>query len=623
MSIDDPLLTPPPPPLIRRYRIDVGDGTWWELAWRPILTSFEALHLTRDGLGVEQALAWHGMGAGEIVSLDHLRRRVEQPIPDEIANALAADARRHYPGFEAVQDAAAAPVEPYEGWLTEGPQRRSPHIDFGTRWLDPTAPDRHHRVSWVPNTGELYVTDLAQTRVRVLAVIPTRPQVEEALRGWAAVGASPDPQLSWVERRIGIWLDHEGDNEVPPPTAGVGAEAPPTPATNDLAREAEPIRHAERQDELRHSAQSPDAQVAVEPRWSLPAAPVGDALRGLLVEPAFSTTDVEEFAVGFSLDPHLTEQLVTGRITEVDVNQIAQLCHGLHCSPYDLWSPDLARSILHAFGPERWPRHIEPLHEGRHPGTSTPFLDRRLDALASEKAEALALVAQARTVEQPAGDQRPEAQLEVTCYRRTAVLALACDGAITTVTDPAAPPDDAVEYHFSFRQMTEPVGITVPVSPSEFATGPLPGFDTIPALRDAADQLRAHPAMTHAELIRFTDPASGADQWLGCDPDAGQWQTWDDPRRYYPGNPADVLDPGVFDSGIEIVAPTDRNELGEAVADTDDAGAPAEIGPESDTDWDPDPTSPEEYDRALDAYHSWLAGDRPHDELAYGPTIDL
>jgi hypothetical protein len=43
------------------------------------------------------------------------------------------------------------------------------------------------------------------------------------------------------------------------------------------------------------------------------------------------------------------------------------------------------------------------------------------------------------------------------------------------------------------------------------------------------------------DLVRMVDPSTGAEQWLGWDTDAKSWQTWDDPRRYYPGDPAEVL----------------------------------------------------------------------------------
>lgn len=82
-----------------------------------------------------------------------------------------------------------------------------PHVDFGTRWIDAAVPDRWHRVSWIPSTGELYVTDSDETYVRVLAVLRTEGRVAEALTGWATAGSrpAPQPQLLWVERRLSEW----------------------------------------------------------------------------------------------------------------------------------------------------------------------------------------------------------------------------------------------------------------------------------------------------------------------------------------------------------------------------------------------------------------------------------
>jgi hypothetical protein len=66
-------------------------------------------------------------------------------------------------------------------------------------------PDRYQRVSWVPDTGEIYVTDALQTYRRVLGVIPTWAEIESALDGWAAVGASPRAPLAWIEMRLARW----------------------------------------------------------------------------------------------------------------------------------------------------------------------------------------------------------------------------------------------------------------------------------------------------------------------------------------------------------------------------------------------------------------------------------
>ena len=64
-------------------------------------------------------------------------------------------------------------------------------------------------------------------------------------------------------------------------------------------------------------------------------------------------------------------------------------------------------------------------------------------------------------------------------------------------------------------------------------------------LIDVADRLER--AGRDADMLRFRDPTTGAEQWLGRDTPFDTWQTWDDPRRYYPGDPTDVLDERLLD----------------------------------------------------------------------------
>ena len=533
---EDPTALPPPLDPIRRYRIDVEGGSWWELAWLPSVGTYEAVHLVVDRHEVEQVLAWHGVESREVTSIDQLRALVNVDIPDDVADALAQNYTNHpaeHPG----------PASPLQAWIAERRARAVSHLDYGTRWIDPAAPDRYQRVSWVPDTGELYVTD--GSVVRVLAVIPERRQLERALLGWAAAGAAPEPSLAWVEHRLSVRLAPGGPGDDPyPRIAGAVDSTPAVPAS--------PLPHAGdeswlgawnaalRAKEERLAAWEASLEAAApEPRWSLPAAPATDALRTLLGEPGFSTRDVEEFARGLGLDPTLTEHLVAGRVVDLDLKQIGQLCESLQCSPYDMWGPELARSILYAYGPENWPRRIEPLDDDRTlPTTDDAFLRRRLAARADELAVPIAAVA-ARWAD-ISDDEPPSTQLEMTCFRRVAVLAVGPDG-ISVVRDPSAPPDPAVEYHFSFRQVAEPQSVAIAIAPADFATGPLPGFDTDPDLAVAADGLRTQPSLSDTDLVRMVDPSTGAQQWLGWDTDAKSWQTWDDPRRYYPGDPADVL----------------------------------------------------------------------------------
>jgi hypothetical protein len=67
--------------------------------------------------------------------------------------------------------------------------------------------------------------------------------------------------------------------------------------------------------------------------------------------------------------------VVGGVRQDLTVDRVSQVCEALHCSPYDMWGPELGRSVLHAYGPERWPKTIEPLSDG--PGDLEVRVDQR------------------------------------------------------------------------------------------------------------------------------------------------------------------------------------------------------------------------------------------------------
>ncbi len=292
--------------------------------------------------------------------------------------------------------------------------------------------------------------------------------------------------------------------------------------------------------------------MATSRRWTLPAAPVTHVLRQLIGEPGFDTSEVETFARGLGLEPRVADDLLTGRLQEVTIDQVAAVCEGLHCSPYDLWGTELARTVLHTYGPERWPRYIEPLDQPDDDASvDHTFLRRRLDQRATEIVKpVLRLVNSATTPFAPA----ESLEVEATAYRRTAVLAWTSADGVSVVSGEAAP-DSTAEYHFSFRQTTEPVRMTASTSAEEFAASPLPGFDTVPALQSLASALQERQGVEGVDLLRFVDQRTGAEQWLGWDPSVEQWQSWDDPRRYYPGDPTDVLDPGDFGPATKDLDP--------------------------------------------------------------------
>jgi hypothetical protein len=114
-------------------------------------------------------------------------------------------------------------------WIAAEPQRACPHLDFGSRWVDPARPGRHHRVSWIPTTGELYVTDPDESYVQVLGVVQDRARLATLFTGWGTIGARPDAPLSWIVDRI---TEPETEAETGP---GAGTDPGGPEATNDAA----------------------------------------------------------------------------------------------------------------------------------------------------------------------------------------------------------------------------------------------------------------------------------------------------------------------------------------------------------------------------------------------------
>jgi hypothetical protein len=108
-------------------------------------------------------------------------------------------------------------------------RRRSEEIELGTEWHDPEGV--RHEVSWVADTGELYVMrepaarmsedgfgdeysgSLPVSAVTVVVVgwIPARDRLEAVLAGWQDAMAGSD-SLSWLTGR----LRDEAVPEAPP-----------------------------------------------------------------------------------------------------------------------------------------------------------------------------------------------------------------------------------------------------------------------------------------------------------------------------------------------------------------------------------------------------------------------
>lgn len=458
-----------------RFVLREDDGTWWEIGWDRHLATYWAQHLTTDAYGVEQILAWHGADPHEAPTINVLTNAMRRPLPRNIAQ----DLQRSRLADQTFKPVAVS----LSDWTQERAERRVPHVDFGSRWIDPARPDVEQRVSWVPTTGELYAVDRRSgDGLQLLAVLPTHDDVTQALEGWAAVAASDRPEVTWLQNRVeNVGIDTP---------AGVETTAEPT---------------------------------AVGVR--LPAAPAAAALASFVGGPGVDD-DPLLISRGLNLDADLVGGLLAGTTTELGVDEIAAVCEAFHCSPYDLWEPAVARNILHAYGPEKWPRHIEPLEDLRHENDDR-FIGRRLDAQAEQ-------IVSLRT-------QLPAGAVHATCYRATGVLSLdPMSGSTQRISDGDAPPAPDHEYHFTFRQIAGTFALR-----NEGAFHP----DDLALL---ADRLRSEPWLARTSLVRFVEPATGEEQWLGKVEPGVPWETWDDPRRYYPGSPCDVLDASIYAGSPEM-----------------------------------------------------------------------
>lgn len=421
------------------------------------------------------------------------------------------------------------PADPVklDDWLRVEPARRVPHVDFGSVWIDPAEPGTHQRVSWIPDTGELYVTD--GTTVETLGRYRTRSEVDVALAGWGEHGSGPDANLDWVRRVV---AEHSPPEPNPPgwqSLADVPADEPfLTHAEATIAR----LRAWEDDLQTREQLlqrQFPGVDVSTSTTSvTLPAAPVASALSRLHADRYIGGDDLATFAQGLGIDDRLATGILAGDVTDLDAGQIAHVCEALHASPFDLWGPERGRQILDVYGPERWPRHIEPLDDGRRlPGDDT-FLRRRVEQQAAQLFET-------------AGPARaPWVLLEVTPYQQSGILAVDARGHTTAVTDGHGPADPSSDYHFTFQQLASRQHVQGPLSSAAFEAGCPAGHDAPPALAALADRLDHQRPGT--DMFRFRDPETGTEHWLGRETPFDPWQTWDDPRSYYPGDPADVLD---------------------------------------------------------------------------------
>jgi hypothetical protein len=95
-----------------------------------------------------------------------------------------------------------------EEFYDQDPRRRaSDETEFGQEWSED---DRRFEVSWVADTGEVYVMAEPYSRreistesvtVEILGVINGRDAINSALAGWPEAMAKPN-SLAWIRARV-------------------------------------------------------------------------------------------------------------------------------------------------------------------------------------------------------------------------------------------------------------------------------------------------------------------------------------------------------------------------------------------------------------------------------------
>lgn len=89
---------------------------------------------------------------------------------------------------------------------TADPRRRtSDEVDLGATWRSAGSDDAW-RLAWLRDTGELYLCQAGgypgpSQHVRVLAVIPTEPELDALLDGWRDHRTDEDG-LAWLRQRV-------------------------------------------------------------------------------------------------------------------------------------------------------------------------------------------------------------------------------------------------------------------------------------------------------------------------------------------------------------------------------------------------------------------------------------
>lgn len=286
----------------------------------------------------------------------------------------------------------------------------------------------------------------------------------------------------------------------------------------------------------------------------LPAAPVRGVLLHLLEDRRVGGMDADELASGLGLDRELVVATLAGERQSLGVPEIKAVCEALHASPFDLWSPDEARRTLGAYGPEQWPRYIEPIDDLYEPPPSE-FVTRRV----AQQAGGLVDLASR------AGQLSSQLPVVVTPYRQVGVLSVD-GGRVEAVADPHAAASPRTDYFFTFDQLGRPMDVDVQVDGGALPSVAPAGLDAPPALTEVARRLQEWtPGVS---MVRFTDPASGDEHWVGRDPSAGTWTSWDDPASGFPGARHEVLRAGEhLDPGTLVEGHRPRLSVAEQIVD--------------------------------------------------------
>ncbi|HMJ77736.1 MAG TPA: helix-turn-helix transcriptional regulator [Iamia sp.] len=273
---------------------------------------------------------------------------------------------------------------------------------------------------------------------------------------------------------------------------------------------------------------------------SRPAGPLAHVLTTLRTDAYMADGDVATFARGLGLDPDLARSVIAGERETLTSDEVVSVCEALGCSPSDLWNGGQALS--------------SDAHDPPEGSPELKFVRRRLDQQVREMVSGMGVIHQPPATGEPV-------TLEVTRYRQADVVAIDAAGRRHLVSDPDQPADPATEYHFTFRRLGATERVTAPLTATAFEQGCPLGRDVEPRLASLAESLD-DPG---ADMVRFRDPASGAEQWIGRETPFDTWQTWDDPRLYYPGDPADILDDLRFADHPEL--PFESDPAGEDLSD--------------------------------------------------------